>query len=544
MSTHRVPYSALFPFSPLFKQYCSNYNAVAEYYNGDFRQPEARRIAAERAASFPRDRETLVKVLLEQNERWGLDDKTRRRIEVLCDPRSVTVVTGQQAGLFTGPLYTIYKTITTLQLAKQVADETGRPVIPVFWVGGEDHDFDEIAGLTLMSRYKPVSIRYNGHIPPEQGNGGAVGRIILNSEIEDMISRIDELLPNTVHKEELMGCVRDVYRPGTTIGEAFTRFMRKLFDGTGLVFISADDVRLKRLSIPLFRRELEDYQTVTAYIQAAGQKLETDFHAQVHASPTNLLLFEAEGRLPLDVDGTEFLLRGTEKRFSRSEILQLLVDQPERFSPNVVLRPLMQDVILPTAAYVAGPGEIAYYAQYKQVYQWAGLPMPIIYPRVGVSIVGTRVRKTLEKYDLSVEDFETDFERFFRRFVLERMAVDIDVVFNETLQHIHQAIDLLKPSLEEIDHTLQKSAEATRVALGKELERFKGRVIKAEKRNQEVARGQLEKAFVNIFPNGKMQERVFSVLQMLNQHGFDFIDELLERLSLDTSSHQVLSVDG
>ncbi len=541
-AVRRVPLADMQQFPALFTDYCTNYDAVADFYAGDFRAPEDRAAAVDQAASYERDRDTLAGVLLEQNQRWGLPDAVRANIEALRVPDTVAVVTGQQVGLLTGPLYTIYKTITALQLADQLADETGRTVVPVFWMAGEDHDVEEVAHTHLLQHNDLVELAYEA--PADAGeNVGAVGRLQLTEQIEAVLAELDATLPPSDFKPGLMEQVRTAYQPGTTLGDAFGQLLRALFPDTGLVLMSSDDARLKQLAAPLFRRELTDYAEAYGRIKATSDVLERDYHAQVHARPTNLFLLEASSRLPIDAqsDGT-FILRGTERTFTEAELLDRLDAHPEQFSPNVVLRPLMQDRVLPTAAYVAGPGETSYFAQYRGVYDWAEIPMPIIYPRASVSLVESKVEKVLDKFDLSVADLVEGVDSLFQRIVVDAMAVDVDSVFEDAARSLHQAINELKPAVESVDATLGRSAEATRAALMKEMESFKSRVVRAEKNNQEEVRAQIEKAHANLVPGGTLQERVVSVLYFLNKYSPELLAELRAALSVNTTEHQVVTL--
>ena len=430
LATRRVPFSAFKTFPPLFERYCTAYEDVAEFYAGDFRSAEARRAAADRAAAHERDRATLADVLLEQNERWGLGPKTRENIEALRERGTVAVVTGQQVGFLTGPLYTVYKTITALQLAEQLAEETGRTVVPVFWVEGEDHDFEEIAGVTVLSRNEARKIRYAGPEMPHEGNLGAVGRLPLDGQAEAALGELDEALPPTEFKDALMARVRDAYAADVHLEDAFVRLLRDFFPEAGLVFLNPDDVRLKALTAPLFRREIEDGEAAAARVERASEKLRGPFHAQVQARPLNLFLLDASGRHPIDLEGDgRFRLRNRGRSFTKDELLGRLDEAPEQFSPNVILRPLMQDLLLPTAAYVAGPGEVSYFAQYKGVYDWAGIPMPIIYPRASATLVESKVQKVLERYGLGVADFEEETDKVFRRLVVGGLEADVDEAF-------------------------------------------------------------------------------------------------------------------
>ena len=538
-AVRRIAFDRISAFPRLFQTYCSNYETLSEFYAGDFRDPEVRQQIAARAVKPERDREALADVLLEQNEQWGLDAAAQANIEQLRAPDAIAVVTGQQVGLFTGPLYTPYKTITALALTRRLAEETGRPVVPVFWVEGEDHNFEEVAGVRLLRRNEPVSLRYER---PAGEDRQPVGRHVLTPAIEEVTDRMDEVLPGSDFKPGLMEAIRSAYRPGVRLEDAFVHLMQTLFPETGLVFINPDDARLKAQSASLFRRELEDGTALSDRVNAAGERLEESYHAQVQARPTNLFLLEEEGRLALDQAGGQFQLRGTGRTLSQADLLQLLEDDPGRFSPNVVLRPLMQDTLLPTAAYVAGPGEVSYFAQYRSAYEWAELPMPLIYPRASVTLVESKVQKVLDRYGLSVPAFTQDLDRLFQQVALDEMEKEIDDLFEDAGRQLHKAINTLKPRLSEVDATLTQSAEATRTALMKEINQLKSRVMRAEKRNQDDVRTQLEKARVNLFPAGLPQERALNALYFLNKYSPSLLGELEATLSLDTTAHQVVSL--
>lgn len=534
--THRHAFADL-GFTDLFADYTADFPALAGYYAGDFRHPEARQAAADRTAAFDRNRDALADLLLEQNESWGLDDATRAHIDALRDPETVAVVTGQQLGLFASPLYIPYKTITTIHLARQIAEETGRTVVPVFWLEGNDHDFDEIATFRLLQGQQLVPLTYTGHTLPDAGNLGSVGRLRLTEQITEVLDEIDGLLPPTDFKPGLMALLRDAYQPDATLLDAFAHVLRALFPDAGLVFIAPDDPRIRALATPLFRQEIEDSATPAARVQAASEKLEKDYHAQVHARPTNLFLNEPEGRLPLDAeaDGT-FRVRGTDRAFSQKELLTLLDDEPGRFTPNVILRPVTQDFLLPTVAYVGGPGEVAYFAQYRGVYDWAGVPMPLLYPRTSVSLVEPPIAKVLDRYGLPLPALNDELDRLFRRVVLDQMEVDLPAAFQEASTNLHAAINAIKPVVEGVDRSLVRTAEATRASFMKEWSRLQDRVVKAERQQQEVVRNHLAKAQAHLFPSG-LQERAISPIYFLNKYGLDLFARLTELLPLDTTAH-------
>ncbi|WP_028567198.1 bacillithiol biosynthesis cysteine-adding enzyme BshC [Salisaeta longa] len=538
----RCALDALGAFPELFVDYATRFEAVASFYADDWRAEAAWARAAERAAGQPADRAVLADVLTEQNDAWGCSPATAANIEALRAPDTVAVVTGQQVGLLGGPLYTITKTLTALQLAERMAEATGRTVVPVFWVEGEDHDMAEIAQAHVLERNDLRTLTYAPDGLPE--NPGAVGRLPLTDDaLAPVLDALDAALPPSDFKPDVMDLVHAAYAPGTSIEDAFAKLMQQLFGGAGLVLLNPDDARLKRLVAPLFRRDLTDPETPVARVRSASDALtEAGYHAQVHARPTNLFWLD-DARRPIDYVGdNRFVLRDTERSFTCSELLDHLEAAPERFSPNVVLRPLMQDLLLPTTAYVAGPGEVSYFAQYKGVYDWAELHMPLIYPRASVSLVESKVRKVLDKFDLAVPDLSADPEQLFQSVVLEQMDVDVDAVFGDATRQLHQAINALKPAVEAVDRTLVSSAEATRAALMDDLNDLKQRVVRAEKRQQEEVRAQLDKAYHNLRPAGQLQERTLSILYFLNKYSPALIDQLRAALALDTSSHQIVDL--
>lgn len=539
-SVTRLPFDRFGSFPELFKSYLTDYPSVAEFYPGDFRDPDVRRKAVEAAADFPRDRQRLVEILLDQNARWGPDEKVRSNIHSLLRTDSAAVVTGQQVGLLVGPLYTPYKIITVLQLADELSKDTGRPVVPIFWLEGEDHDFQEISSIKLLHQNGVATLEYHGNPPPETGNHGPVGNLVLTDEIERITKEVDALLPPTEFRDRVLDAIRAAYRPGVTLLDAFARLLRFIFSDSGLILIDPGDARLKQLSASLFRKELLDYTESHARLEEVSSRLQERFHVQVHPRPVQLFLIEEDGRFSLNPTEDGFTLRGKQAFYRLDELLSLLDAHPEKFSPNVVMRPLMQDYLLPTAAYVAGPGEISYFAQFKPIYEWAGIPMPVIYPRATVTLVENRIRKQLERYDLDLLDFEGDIEPLFRRVVLSELDVDLEGAFQSATNQVHEAVSALRPVIQQVNGSLVKSSEALRVLLVKEVEKFKDKVVKAEKRRHEELYGRLEKARENLFPGGKLQERAISPIYFLNKYSPELIVALGEVLSLDTTEHQVV----
>ena len=540
----RVPFSDLSGFSSLFQAYTADFDSVRRFYKRDWRDPESIASAVTDAAGYPRDRDTLVGVILEQNERWHAREGTLHNIQRLADPRSVAVVTGQQVGLFTGPLYTILKTVTTIQLARRIEDQTGHPCVPVFWLEGEDHDFEEAASINIPVTGGLTTISMEANVPTGSQNVGPVGRLRLGSQIEGLIEQVKDSIPPTEFRADLITALRETYYPESSVRDAFAELMRRLFPDEGLVFVSPDDTRLKQLLSPLFNREIRDYQTSYARLTEASAEIAKSHKPQIHAHPMNLFMLEDEGRIRLDPVASEdrFLLRGLDRSHSSDELTAILEEDPCRFSPNVVMRPISQDLLLPTAAYVAGPGEVSYFAQLRPVYEWAGVPMPVIYPRASVTFVETRVRKSMDKLGVSISELAGDTAPLVREKTLSELDLDLDALFSEKSASLTRELSEIRELAVSLDVSLGRSVDSAMTGIQKQLDGIKTKMVRAAKRNHEQIGQAVEKARTSLFPGGKLQERVISPLFFAGKHGLDLPGILIDTLSLETDQHQVVDL--
>lgn len=534
----RIPFSSFESFSPLFRDYIEHPERLAPYFNGDFRRDaDLKQRAAEAAAAHP-NRDRLVAMLRGQAATWGLSESSESLIARLEDPASSVVVTGQQLGLAGGPLYTLYKTLSTVQLAAHIESLTGKPCVPVFWLEGEDHDFDEVAWTGMFDGDAAVRVRYEPAVP---SGGRSIGRLEFSDEIAATIDRMEALLQPTDFRDGLMATLRSAYRPGRTFIQAFVETMNAMLGPGRVVFVSPDDMALKSLGDHVFEYEINDWRGALRRLEETSTALGRTHHVQVTASATNLFLHEESGRQAVDATNNGLEIRGG-RAVTEAELTDLLAADPGRFSPNVVLRPLLQDAVLPTAAYVAGPGEIAYFAQFKSLYEWAHLPMPIIYPRASITLAERRIEKIVERYELDIPDFEDQVDRLFRRVVLDQMEIDLDAAFKDAGAHIHEAVNAIKPVVESVDRSLVKASEAVRASYMKEWAKLKDRVVKAERSQHDLVREQLERAMGSLVPSGSLQERFVSPVYFMNKYGPNLADRLLEQMDLDTTSHQVITL--
>lgn len=526
-----VSFSRMPGFPRLFASYAEDYPALARHFGGNWQSGDAVRGVAARIDM--RHRSAVAAVLEEQNAAWGGADAS-----VLREPETLAVVTGQQLGLFGGPLYTVYKALTAIKLARHLTTELGRRVVPVFWLEGADHDLDEITGLVLPQAKDIAHVRYRGHALPPHGNLGSVGRLALTRDIVRLREEIRGRLQPTEFSDEVLGRYCGGYREGASFMYAFARLLAALFSGSGLILANPEVPKLKRLVAPLFRRELADHATTAKLVEKTSEVLKADYHAQIRTRPTNLFVGGSLGREAISPNGRDFILRPSGDRVTGDDLGRKLAASPELFSPNVALRPLVQDSLLPTVAYVAGPGEVSYFAQLKPLYAWAGLPMPVIYPRASVTVLESGVQRVLDKYGLDVAGAGEDLERLFQRLVLA--STDVEGAFAPAARGIEAVMHELRPGVESVDPTLGRSVEAARAGMLKELSRLRSRAIRAEKRKHQEMRAQLARAQRGLYPGGRLQERTLPTLYFLNKYGPAFLDRLREQVTLGTHRHQIV----
>ena len=542
--------------SALFRAYAAGDEAALAFYRWNPWSPRDRAEAARIAAENARHRDAVADVLAEQNAAWGASPEVMGGVETLRDPASVAVVTGQQLGLFAGPLYTVYKARTAVRLAERLGRETGRPAVPVFWLADEDHDFAEVHRAAFADG---PDVRFAVYDPgsgpgqagrPAHDNAVPVGRIVLTEEgVVGALGGLEAALPAGPYRAEALDLARAAYVPGRTMRDAFAHLLRALVPD--VVLMSADDARLKALAAPLVRREVETWARTYADLEARSAGLKAaGFHAQVAPSPVNLFWLEdatppgaGEGgagrRLALDPsaagDGFEFRVSGRTLTLG-----DLLAAPPERFSPNVVLRPLVQDTLLPTAAYVAGPGEAAYFAQLGPVYERFGVPMPVVEPRLSLTVVEPGIAKVLDHYDLALGDLSGDLAGLWRRLALAESDTDLDAAFADARARLGAVMDDLEVVAKHVGGELEGASGAARAATENAVDRLETKTVRVEKRGHQTIRERLERAQAALWPGGAVQERALGPLSVVARHGVGALRALVGAVPLDASSHYVV----
>jgi bacillithiol biosynthesis cysteine-adding enzyme BshC len=558
--------SSLPQFSALVKDYVANFDGspVHEFFPvSPERTTEAIELwIAESLAGHAREsrRATTVASIRQLHESLGImSGGVEKNLELLASPTTFAVVTGQQVGILGGPLYTFYKAFTAIALARSYSERHPEwNFVPVFWLETEDHDIDEAIVTHVLDKDSNVSaVRYTpANYSDAQSWRKQVGSLPLEDDATtSLFAELTASLGHTEFTDSLVADLRRIYQPGTTFGHAFAKLLFQYFGNEGLLVIDGTDPELKRSATGLILKELETSPQLSEKIVLQSVKLEDHYHAQVKPRALNLFYVDSGSagsgeRLPIvehepspHAEGRTFFLKGTRRTFTLEELTQLVRSSPERFSPNVVLRPLYQDWILPTAAYVAGPGEIAYFAQFAPGYEWASLPMPIVAPRVTVTLVEERLERILEKYGLDVSQVLTEGQALEEKILAGMLDVDLERSIATAVQQCEQALESVRDSVNATDPTLDAALTTLKGKVATTVRDFGGKVMAADRKRHATARQQLDRLFSALLPEDALQERELSLVYFLNKYGPTFPDRLktlVAPLVEEIAEHHVL----
>jgi bacillithiol biosynthesis cysteine-adding enzyme BshC len=544
-----VPYSELqgdeTGFSRLFVDYIENYGRVQPYFSADFRDEKQWRSRLQAVLEHKRNRSSIVQVLLNQNRDFHCGVRTLANIDLLLNDNTVAIVTGQQVGILGGPLYTMYKTLTALKLAEELSHRFPEySFVPIFWLEGEDHDIDEVSSFSFLnSSNEIVRLHYEYDGSSGDRNVGAVGSVPLNASIDSLLDALQQGLIPTEFSPKVLDLLRTAYQKEMTFSKAFVHLMNVLLEDSGLIFFDPHNAETKRMLVPVFEHELKNASRTCQLVIDQSELLEQQYHAQVKPRAVNLFLFHKNGRYAIEPHAEGFSLKGARWTASQEETLNLLHSDPGLFSPNVVLRPICQDSLLPTLAYIAGPSEVSYFAQFKLLYDEFGIPEPIIYPRASVTIVEERIQKIMDKYGLRVNDFFSDIELLKGRIATSISDFKTDDLFSNTEGTIAESLTSLKGGLASIDPTLVPALENSLSKIHTLLTVLKEKTYAAQKRQHEIVLRQLEKAASSVFPRSTLQERELNIVYFLNKYGMEFLRWLRGELTIDKFAHQVINIE-
>jgi bacillithiol synthase len=525
---------------PLAGDYAFNFDNVAAFYAGNPTSRQAWADAVARARAMPRAHEPVARLLAAQQERRSAPSAARDAARMLANPATVAVVTGQQAGAFGGPLFTLLKAITAMQLARNVSREQRIDAVPIFWVDAEDHDWDEIASCTVLDpSFQPRTVT----LPRPEGAGERpIASLVLDDRVEQTLEELAAALGHTAFTDGLMAGLRAAYRPGVGMADAFARWLETVLGPYGLVVFDSSDPAAKPLVAGLFARELRETGRTASLAAAAGESMAARGHQpQVVPQHDNVSLFHIEGaRRPIKRQGDEFV--AGDRRFTPDVLLAEAAASPDRFSPNVLLRPIVQDTLFPTTCYVAGPSELAYLGQLRGVYEHFGVPMPLMYPRATATLVDSATARFLARHDVPLQDLQRQDESALNRLLESQIPKSVEQAITQAEEAVREKMEAVIEAVPAVDPTLAGAARTTLGKMEHDLRGLQGKMIQAAKRRDETLRRQFVRAQAQIFPLGHPQERTLGVVYFLNRYGPAAIDRLFSELPLELGQHWVITI--
>jgi bacillithiol synthase len=525
---------------PLAGDYAFNFDAVAPLYAGNPSSPHAWSEAIARARAFGRDHAAVAALLTAQLERRGAPPAARDAAARLASPQTVAVLTGQQAGAFGGPLFTLLKAITAIQLAQQAARDHHAEVVAIFWVDAEDHDWDEIASCTVLdAAFHPRTVTLPG---PEGAGERPVAALTLDGRIEQSLDELVGALGETEFTAGVLESLRSAYRPGVGAVDAFARWLDALLGRYGLVVFDSSDPVAKPFVADLFARELQNPGRTAQLAGTAGELMQRLGHQpQVTPQADSVALFRMDGaRRPIRQQGNGFV--AGDATFTREALAAEASSSPDRFSPNVLLRPLAQDTLFPTICYVAGPSELAYLGQLREVYVSFGIPMPLMYPRATATLIDSAAARFLARYHVAIEDLQPQDDSTLNRLLAAQLPESVEATLRDAETAIKERMGRVIEAMPAVDPTLAGAAQTTLSRMEHDLRNLHGKMIQAAKRRDETLRRQFTRARAQIFPQGHAQERTLAVVYFLNRYGPAVIDRLFAELPLDLGQHFVITV--
>lgn len=488
------------------------------------------------------DRGVLCDVLAELNSNYGAGKKTLNNIDSLRDADCVAVVTGQQAGLFAGPLYTIYKALSAVKLS-ECLNSRGFNSVPVFWIAEEDHDFLEISKASIIGKSgELLELRV---IPSETDENKPVGYIGLDAQITKLNEEMFSELAQTEFTEDLKKVITDTYRPGNSYGEAIASLLLHLTSRYGLIMLNPLDVGLKHLVAPIYQQAIKKWEEIAASLQARAEELKADnYHAQVMFEDDHFPLFwvsDNKKRLAIrkTANGT-YKAKGIDTEYSIGQLAEMADETPERFSPNALLRPVVQDYLLPTAAYFGGAAEIAYFAQSAEIYRILDRPVTTVIHRASITIVDAKHRKTADNFGLKLTDMFVGPENIWPTIIEKYLANDTAAVFAEAEEHINTQINRLEKSLTASEPTLADSLAMRRRKILYHICALRKKFHQAEINKNATVKRKIQSMFTALLPEGHLQERTLNVTTFLNLYGPNFIDWVYESIDLDDRGHRII----
>ncbi|MGB6431124.1 MAG: bacillithiol biosynthesis cysteine-adding enzyme BshC [Candidatus Acidiferrales bacterium] len=535
MESQSIPASQLPETTRLYRAFLEDFPSVAEFYAHAPTLDGVRQAAAQ-INYAPAMRAAVVERLRAQNRTFGSGAAVEHNLDLLAG-RAVAVVTGQQVSLFSGPAYTFYKALTAVRLAAELT-AAGVEAVPVFWLASEDHDIAEINHCLWRGREGNERIELEQ--PASEGEGPSVGSVALGDAVEELVARATNNLEGP-SAETIAAALRESYRPAETFSSALGKLLARLLGPSGLILLDPLDAELHRLAAPVYLRALDEQAALSEELMRRTERLERQhFHAQVKVAERSTLLFwSTQGhRLPVRRKNDGFAVG--DRDFTAAELRREIESSPAAFTGNVLLRPIVQDTLLPTAAYIAGPAETAYYAQVSVVYKHLLGRMPAILPRASITLVPSHVARLLEKYQLKVPDAFRGGRILREHMERDSLPKSLAARFASGEKALKKILEGLRPPIEKLDRTLVGALENVESKMLFQFQSLEHKAGRAQAFRAGVLEGHEHEIAGVLYPEGQLQERALCLLPLLAAQGPELLDHLAAQIVPGNPQHQIL----
>lgn len=487
----------------------------------------------------------LAAVLRSYMKSFALSEQQQQHL-LHIEQGAQVIIGGQQSGLWSGPLLVIHKAVSIIQAAASASKQLSRPIVPVFWIAGEDHDWDEVNHTYIVAADQ--SLKKLSLAKPSDSRAAVSRTTISKEQWQEAITELGEQLPGSEFKEGLIAKLLDIADNSTSLSEYFAAIMQELFAAYGLLFIDSDYNELRALEKPMFSTLLErNNELESAYLETSAlvRQMGYELQADVNAGSSNLFLFAKElggDRTLLYKQGDLFQDRKGQFQWSYEQLQQLLEEQPACFSNNVLTRPLMQDYVFPVLATVLGPGEISYWALTGQAFKTLGMEMPIIVPRMSYTLIEGIIAKNMEKYELSFQDVMECFQERKKQWLEQQDELHIKDRYAQVKEQFVEMYEPLLKLAASIQNGLAKLGETNMAKIVEQISYMEAKTIDAQEKQFEAAIRQLDRIELAIKPSGKPQERVLSMISYWNRYDGVWLDALMQAPYSRTGGHEIVNL--
>lgn len=527
----------------MVENYIKRFSQVGEFFeHNPFDRTEWRKRKEWLDTQQHWDRKQLIEGLLDFNREVGNYPQALSNIEKLAEPSSCVVIGGQQAGIMTGPLYAVHKAITLIQLSREMEQNLGCSVIPVFWIAGEDHDYEEVNhvySLTpSMDRVEKIKL---ADLPA--GRKSISHFLLPASSLVSFVEEFFALQPDSEHKRELFYRLRELADCQQTLTQFFAKVMAWLFGSYGLVLVDSAHPFVRKMGQPVFQWMIQHNERLSRSVVEQRDRIQQCCYIpQVEVSPeqAHMFVYLNGERILLERDGSNFISKDRQVRFTAEGLLQRLAEDPQQFSTNVVTRPLVQEHLFPTLAFVGGPGEISYWGLYRKIFNEIGYQMPMVYPRGSFTFVEPGIAKWLERYELSFDDVQKGLESKRKAWLIAQDETHLYEIFGGLREQI---AGLYQPLLSQLDGMEKGLGDLSRKNFEKvqqQVDYLERRALAAHARRFDGDLARFLAVELSLRPLNKPQDRVLNIFSYVNKYGVSLIDQLVNERFEHNGIHKMI----